>query len=648
MFDYLRTVCAVPDLEVGNPYFNSEKIIEKIHEAASENADVVVFPELCVTGFSCGDLFYQQQLLDASDKQLCAVAEATENYDCLVAVGAPIRISGRLYNCAVLMADGVICGIVPKTYVQNYYERCFASADELRVSEINFSAICNCSDDDYSIPVGSNLIFEYKNFVKIGVEICEDLFAPLPESTLLSLNGAEVILNLAASNETAGKREFRYNSVKHQSEKCICAYVFASAGECESTTDLIYSGHSIIAEYGNVVCENDKIIDTDYLIIADVDIGKIKAERMKNTSFSYGTTSYSEMTHAENVAVNSASNKIYGNGDYALVAKSPFIPSDEKEKKQLCMSIFEMQTAALKKRIRITNGKTIIGVSGGLDSTLALLVCINAMKSLGRDAKDVIAITLPCFGTTDRTYNNALKLMELLGVTAKEVNIKEACTLHCKDIGHDINKFDVTFENVQARERTQILMDIACEEGGFVVGTGDLSELALGWCTYNADHMSMYGVNASVPKTLMREIIRSIAQSEDFANCAEVLNDVVATPVSPELLPPDENGRIAQETEDIVGPYILHDFFIYYSMRYGFSPKKIYNLAVRAFEDEFDAPIILKWLKTFYRRFFTQQFKRNCMPDGVKTGCVGFSPRGDWNMPSDASAAAWMRELDEI
>lgn len=648
MFDYLRAVSAVPDIQVGNPCFNTEKIIEKISEAAAENADIVVFPELCITGYSCGDLFLQEQLLNTSDKCICAIAEATSKYDCLVTVGAPVRIGYQLFNCAVFMSAGIICGIVPKTFVNNYNERCFASADELKISEICFSDICKNCEDDYCIPVGSNLVFEYKNFAKIAVESGEDLFAPLPESTLLALGGAEVILNPSATNETAGQRDYRRENVRQQSERCICAYVFASAGECESTTDMIYPGHSVIAENGKIICENDKIIDSDYLIVSDIDLGKIKSERMKNKLFLHSVSSYSAMTDIEKIVIESENNDVYGNGDYAFVDKSPFIPSDKKEKTSKCMSIFEMQTAALRKRIKITNGKTVIGVSGGLDSTLALLVCVNAMKSLGRDTKDVIAVTLPCFGTTDRTYNNALRLMELLGVTAKEVNIREACTIHCRDIEHDINKIDVTFENVQARERTQILMDIASDVGGFVVGTGDLSELALGWCTYNADHMSMYGVNASIPKTLMREIIRSISESEDFCNCADVLQDVVATPVSPELLPPDENGKIAQETEDIVGPYILHDFFIYYCLRYGFTPAKIYNLAVKAFEDEFDGETILKWLKIFYRRFFSQQFKRSCMPDGVKTDCVGLSPRGEFNMPSDASSAAWLNELEKL
>lgn len=648
MLDYLRAVCAVPDVQVGNPKFNTEKITEKIAEAMKEKADIIVFPELCVTGYTSADLFFQNQLLEDAKKSICEIVEFSRNYDCLIAVGAPLKIGCQLFDCAVLICEGAVCGIVPKTFVTEAERRWFSSADDLRISEIGFSSLCGKCEEDYPVPVGSDIIFEYKENVKIGAELSSDLFAPLPASTLLALNGAEVILNLSAVPEMAGKREERRECIKQQSEKCHLVYVYASAGECESTQDFIFSGHSVIAENGSIISENDKIIDTDYLVIADVDIGKVRADRLRNRIFGSSAAAYAEMTHAEYVEISTENDELHGNGDYAFVGRSPFIPCDEKECTERSMSIFEMQTAALKKRIKITNGKTVIGVSGGLDSTLALLVCVNAMKSLGRDTKDVIAITLPCFGTTDRTHSNAWTLMEKLGVTAREVNIKEACSLHCRDIGHDINKIDVTFENMQARERTQILMDIASDEGGFVVGTGDLSELALGWCTYNADHMSMYGVNAGVPKTLISKMISCIAKTDDFKNCAEVLLDIVDTPISPELLPPDENGNIAQETESLVGPYILHDFFIFYALRYGFSPKKIYALALKAFDGEFDGETILKWLKKFYWRFFTQQFKRSCMPDGVKVGSVGLSPRGDLNMPSDASSQAWLKELEEI
>lgn len=645
MFDYLRAACAVPDVRVGDTQFNKAEIERLAREAFQENADIVVFPELCVTGCTCGDLFYQQPLIDGAKDAISYIAEITADEDALVAVGAPVEIAGKLYNCAVIIEGGAVRGIVPKAFVDTYSLRCFSSADELRVSEID-SQYFNSDSDAYSIPVGSNLVFEYKG-VKIGVEMGDDLFSPLPESTLLALGGAEVILNLAAAAESAGKRSMRRESVRIQSEKCICAYCFASAGATESTQDFVFSGHSIISECGDVINENEKTADSDYLIISDIDTGKIKAGRRMSRSFVFGVSSYGAMTDVETVYI-PAADELHGNGDFAFISKSPMIPEDEKELRSLCMSIFEMQIAGLSKRMKVTNGKTVIGVSGGLDSTLALLVCVKATQRLGREAKDVIALTLPCFGTTERTKDNAWKLMEKLGVSAREINIKEACTLHCRDIGHDVNRLDVTFENVQARERTQILMDVASNEGGFVVGTGDLSELALGWCTYNADHMSMYGVNGGIPKTLMREMIKTIAETEEFSHCRDVLVDVVGTPVSPELLPPDENGNIQQETEDIIGPYSLHDFFIYYCLRYGYSPKKIYYMACRAFNDEYSEETILKWLKVFYGRFFTQQFKRSCMPDGVKVHSIGLSPRGDWNMPSDAAASLWLRELEEI
>lgn len=648
MFDYLRAVCAVPDIQVANPQFNTEKMVEKIEDAANENADIIVFPELGITGYTSADLFVQTQLLEDVKSSICTLAQLSRSYDCLIAVGAPLKIGFQLFDCAVVLYKGVVCGIVPKTFVSGSEKRWFSSADELRVNEIMFSSLSGNDDDDYSIPVGSDIIFEYKENVRIGIELSCDLLSPIPASTLLALNGAEIIINLSAMPEIAGNREKIRGMVKHQSETCRAAYVYASAGECESTQDFIFSGHSVIAETGEIISENDSVTDTDYLIMADIDLEKIRAERLRDSVFASSAAAYAEMTHAEYVPVATENNELGGDGSFAFIGKSPFIPDDENECMEHCMSIFEMQTAALKKRITVTGGKTVIGVSGGLDSTLALLVCVNAMKKLGRSEKDVIAVTLPCFGTTDRTYNNALKLMEKLGVTFKEVNIKEACALHCRDIGHDLSKIDVTFENVQARERTQILMDIASDEGGFVVGTGDLSELALGWCTYNADHMSMYGVNAGVPKTLISKMLCCIAKTADYENCAEVLLDIVDTPISPELLPPDENGNIAQETESLVGPYILHDFFIYYALKYGFSPKKIYAMAVKAFDGEFDSETILKWLRKFYWRFFSQQFKRSCMPDGVKVLSVGLSPRGDLNMPSDAVCQAWIRELEEI
>ncbi len=637
MSEYLRVACAVPDVRVGDTEFNTNEILRLVADAEQENADVVVFPELSVTGFSCGDLFYQKALLEGAKNAVVKIAEATAFNDILVVLGLPAELAGRLYDCTALIHSGEVKALVPKTFVGNYARRCFTSADELRINETDFCVFC--------VSVGSNLVFDYKG-VKIGIEAGDDLFSPLPESTLLALGGADVILNTAAEYEAVGKREKRRENVRMQSEKCSCAYCFVSAGALESTQDFVFSGHSVISVCGDVVNENEKTADSDYLLISDIDIDTIKAERRMSKSFQHAVSSYSAMTDIDTVFVSDG--EMSGDGEFAYISKTPMIPEDEGKKKEACLTVFETQTAGLMKRMRITGGKPVIGVSGGLDSTLALLVCVNAVKKMGKDASDVIALTLPCFGTTNRTKSNAWMLMEKLGVNSREVDIKEACTLHCRDIGHDVNQLDVTFENIQARERTQILMDVACREGGFVVGTGDLSELALGWCTYNADHMSMYGVKADIPKTFMREIIKNIAETEEFACCREVLLDVVGTPISPELLPPDENGNIQQETEDIIGPYELHDFFIYYVLRYGYSPKKIYSMACTAFDGEYEPETILKWLKVFYKRFFTQQFKRSCMPDGVKIQDVGLSPRGEWNMPTDASAALWLSELEEM
>lgn len=637
MAEYLRVACAVPDVRVGDTKFNTNEILRLVEEAEQENADVIVFPELSITGFSCGDLFYQEALLEGAKNALNELVVATADDNALIVVGLPLEIGSRLYDCAALIYGGEVKAFVPKNFVCTYALRCFSSADDIRTNEIDFFG--------EQVPVGSNLVFDYKG-VKIGVEIGDDLLSPLPESTLLAFGGAEVILNTAAAYESAGKRQLRRENVRIQSEKCICAYCFASAGAEESTQDFVYSGHSVISECGSVLNENEHAADSGYMIISDVDTDRIKAERRVSRQFGFAVNSYGAITDIDTVFVDDGETS--GNGEFAYISRTPMIPEDENEKKQRCFDIFETQTAGLMKRMKITNGKPVIGVSGGLDSTLALLVCVNAVKKLGRDASDVIALTLPCFGTTKRTKGNAWTLMEKLGVSAKEVDIKEACTLHCRDIGHDVNKLDVTFENIQARERTQILMDIACREGGFVVGTGDLSELALGWCTYNADHMSMYGVNADIPKTLMKEIIKVIAETEDFAVCKDVLLDVVGTPISPELLPPDENGNIQQETEDIIGPYELHDFFIYYVLRYGYSPKKIYAMALTAFASDYTAETVLKWLKVFYKRFFAQQFKRSCMPDGVKVQDIGLSPRGEWNMPTDASAALWLSELEKM
>lgn len=644
MFDFIRLACAVPDVEVGNTEFNTQEIIKYID--INKDADIIVFPELSVTGYTCADLFFQKTLIDGAKCGLRRIAETTCDTDSAVAVGAPLVIGGRLYNCAVMMSHGRVDGIAVKTFIPTYNEyyekRWFGSAAELKISSVGSDELG--FDEEYDIPVGGNLIFNYSG-VKVGVEICEDLWAPLPPSTLLTLAGAEVILNLSASNETIMKRKYRTELVSQQSARSICAYAYASAGMTESTTDLIFSGHSLICENGGALCQNDSLIDGGYSIKHDVDLGKIRADRAENKTFNDSAALYLDGKDFIEIKKNL---NLESDGELYEIKKLPFVPSAKKDRIERCMDIFRMQVAGLKKRASKIGGKMVLGVSGGLDSTLALLVCAETARQLGRDPSDVVAITLPCFGTTKRTHSNAWELMQTLGVHAMEIDIKEACTLHCRDIGHPTDRFDVTYENIQARERTQVLMDYACKIGGFVVGTGDLSELALGWCTYNADHMSMYGVNCGVPKTLVRWMISALIDYNVFPESTRVLEDIIDTPISPELLPPDADGNIQQETEEIIGPYALHDFFLYYLLRFGFSPSKIFFLAKKAFKEDFDNETILKWLEVFYKRFFTQQFKRSCLPDGVKIGSVCLSPRGDWRMPSDASYKIWIDEIEKM
>ncbi len=642
MFDYFRVACAVPDVEVADVDFNITQMKKFISDAKNEKVDLLVFPELGITGYSCADLFFQQALLNSAKSGVKSLIGECGNM--IVAAGTPLEIDGSVYNCAVIIAEGRIAGIVPKTFIPNYIEfnenRWFSSAADLRKDYVS-SKIFGI-DEDYEIPVGS-FVFDAKG-VKIGFEICEDLFAPLPVSTMLCLSGAELIANLAASNEAISKREFRQNLVKQQSSANTCAYAFCSAGCLESTSSLVFSGHSIITENGKIIAEQKKPCSTDYMIITDIDIEKIRCDRRKNNTISDCKALYSE--DIETIEINLPLSE--SDGKYAEADKLPFIPSTEKDRIDRCLSIFGIQVASFKKRLMKTNCKPVIGISGGLDSTLALLVCVQAIKELGRPLTDVVGITMPCFGTTDRTYNNAVNLMKSLGITSLEINIKDACLQHFEDIGQDKETYDLTYENSQARERTQVLMDYAGKVNGLVIGTGDMSELALGWCTYNGDHMSMYGVNASIPKTLIRWIIDSLVKSGIFTESTEYLQDIVDTPISPELLPPDAKGNIAQQTESIVGPYALHDFFLYNILRYGFEPDKIYFLAKKAFANDFDGGTILKWLRTFYRRFFTQQFKRNCVPDSVKIGSVGLSPVTDWKMASDANASIWLKKLDEI
>lgn len=649
MLDFIRIACAVPPVRVADPTQNAQDICRYMAKADAQCADVLVFPEMALTGYTCADLFFQETLLKASAEGLNAILKCAGQHPYLtVVVGLPMVVTGQMYNCAAVICGGVLRGIVPKTYLPNYGEfyerRWFSSSEDLKQKQLLPHELGLPGEEP--IPVGRDLLFEIGDGTVMGVEICEDLWTPLSPSTLMTLNGAEVIVNLSASNETVGKRSYRRELVGHQSNVCSCVYAYASSGCTESTQDLVFSGHSLIAANGGILAENDKMIDTDYLLIKDADLGKIRAKRRHNKSVRDAISLYSQVEPARKIVCHSQS--LRADGSLTHPDKLPFVPSSRVELAQRCREIFDIQVAGLKQRLRTVGAKAVLGVSGGLDSALALLVAVEANRQLGRPAEDVHALTLPCFGTTRRTHQNACKLMNALGVTSREINIQDAVTAHLRDIGHDPQALDTTFENAQARERTQILMDVASQVGGLVVGTGDLSELALGWCTYNADHMSMYSVNGSVPKTIIPYMLEVLAQEPAFAAVKDVLLDIVDTPISPELLPPDAKGNISQHTQDLIGPYTLHDFFLYQMIQYGFTPRKIYILACRAFAGEYTQEEIKKWLKVFYRRFFTQQYKRSCVPDGVKVGSVCLNPRGDWRMPSDAAARAWLDEIEAL
>ena len=644
MLDFVRIACAVPPVKVGDVKKNTADICAYIEKADLQKADIVLFPELALTGFSCGDLFFQDALHNAVKEGLKQILECSAKHPEITAVvGAPVRLASRLYNCAVVINDGKIHGIVPKTHIPGNEQRWFVSGKDLDVclSPIELTAPCIPEEDTPWLAFAkTNMIFELNGTV-FGIEICEDLMAPLSPSGSMAVDGAEIILNLAASHELAGKRQYRRDLVCQQSSRYNCVYAFCSAGYTESTTDLVFSGHSLIAENGSLMAENSNCIATDYLMVMDCDLGRVRADRNKNQYFSYAPST----DHPVDLI---SGNGFRSDGTLYPLRKLPFVPSNKADRDERCKEIFNIQVTGLQQRLATIGANAVIGISGGLDSTLALLVAVEAMRRLGRPLTDVYGVTMPCFGTSDRTYNNSWELMRKLGISAKEISIKKAVTQHFEDIGHDINVHNATFENAQARERTQILMDYASVVGGIVVGTGDLSELALGWCTYNGDHMSMYGVNGSIPKTLIRWIIEAIADTPDFSAAKDVLMDILDTPISPELLPPDAEGKIAQKTEDLVGPYALHDFFLFYALRYGFTPTKIYTLACRAFQRDFDSETVKKWLKNFYRRFFTQQFKRNCQPDGVTVGSVALGPRGGWMMPSDASARIWLDEAEAL
>ena len=647
MLDFIRVAACVPEVSVGNVGQNVKAILGQAREAEKKAPQLTVFPELSLTGYTCADLFFQSTLLEDAKAGLREIVGASAELSAVLAVGLPLEVTGSLYNCAAVVHGGKLLGIVPKTYIPNYNEfyekRWFTSGSELRTQALTAGEIGLDGVQDEPIPIGTDLIFDAGSF-RFGAEICEDLWATVPPSARLALGGAEVIVNLSASNETISKRRYRQALVSAQSAAQLDAYVYVSAGCSESTTDLIFSGHSLICEAGRTVAENRKIIDGGYILYGDIDLDKLRVDRLKIKTFADSAARSGGDWRRVCVPLRMQENNL----EFYPVSRLPFVPDTKTDRAERCMGIFEMQVMGLKKRMEVTHGRPVIGVSGGLDSTLALLVATEAARRAGRPATDVVGITMPCFGTTDRTYNNSLELMRTLGITALEIPIAAAVEQHFRDIGQDRNTFDLTFENSQARERTQVLMDYAGRIGGFVAGTGDLSELALGWCTYNADHMSMYGVNCGVPKTLVRWMIDSIMENDIFRASSAVLRDILDTPISPELLPPDAGGKIAQQTEEIVGPYALHDFFLYYTVRFGFTPEKVYALARKAFRDDFDGATVKKWLLTFYRRFFTQQFKRSCLPDGVKIGSICLSPRGDWRCPSDASAAAWIARAEKI
>lgn len=639
-YGFVKVAAAVPRVKVADCKFNSERLEGLITIAEGKGVQILTFPEMCITGYTCGDLFAQQLLLEQAEMALIQILNSTRQLDIISILGMPVVVNSTVINAAVVIQKGKILGVVPKTYLPNYKEfyeqRWFTSA--LQVSE-NSVRLCG-----QIVPMGNNLLFETAE-TTFGIEICEDLWATVPPSSSLALQGAEIIFNLSADDEGIGKHNYLCSLISQQSARCISGYVFSSSGFGESTTDVVFAGNGLIYENGYLLARNERFCMEEQLIINEIDVECIRAERRVNTTFA---ANKANCPGKEAVRI---STEFVNSKDLNLTRTfnpHPFVPQGN-ELNSRCEEIFSIQIAGLAQRLLHTGAKTaVIGISGGLDSTLALLVCVKTFDKLGLSRKDILGITMPGFGTTDRTYHNAIDLMNSLGVSIREISIREACIQHFKDIGHDLNIHDVTYENSQARERTQILMDIANQTWGMVIGTGDLSELALGWATYNGDHMSMYGVNAGIPKTLVKHLVQWVAENGMDETSKATLLDIVDTPISPELIPADENGEIKQKTEDLVGPYELHDFFLYYFLRFGFRPSKIYFLAQTAFSGVYDDETIKKWLQTFFRRFFNQQFKRSCLPDGPKVGSISISPRGDWRMPSDASSAAWLKEIAEL
>ena len=630
-YGFIKVASAIPAVKVGDVIFNTQQIEEQIALAEGKGVEIITFPELSVTGYSCQDLFRQQMLLESSEQAVMMLLDFTRKLDIISIVGAPVIAGDLLLNCGIVIQHGQILGIVPKTYLPNYSEfyekRWFASAQDLRDCEVRYAG--------HKVKLTPDvLIFQTFDGVQFGVEICEDVWAPAPPSNKLALAGADLIFNLSASDELIGKHHYLKSLLSQQSARTMTGYIYSSCGFGESTQDVVYGGNALIYENGVLLSQSERFSIEPQMVISQIDVEKLRSERRTNST-------------------------------YVLVREvnpHPFIPTSS-DMNASCEEIFNIQLMGLAKRIVHTHAKTVvIGISGGLDSTLALLVCVKAFDKLKMNRKGIVGVTMPGFGTTDRTYNNAISLMQSLGITIKEISIAKAVTQHFEDIGQDASVHDVTYENSQARERTQILMDLANKMGGMVIGTGDLSELALGWATYNGDHMSMYGVNASIPKTLIRHLVNHVAESGVDEQSRITLRDIIDTPISPELIPADENGNIKQKTEDLVGPYELHDFFLYYFLRFGFCPAKIYMLAKKAFidselervkisdndPDSYDEETIKKWLKTFVRRFFNQQFKRSCLPDGPKVGSVSLSPRGDWRMPSDAASTIWLQEAENL
>lgn len=632
---FIKVAAATPDIRVADVDYNKGQIIKQMDEAAEAGAKIIVFPELCITGYTCSDLFLQDILLNSAKKALVEIAEHTKNLDALVFVGVPIAVGGELYNVAAALNHGNILGFTTKSFLPNYGE--FYEMRQFRPGPKKAEKILFGGKE---IPFGPQLLFVEKQMTNliVSAEICEDVWSPVPPSIEAAREGATVIVNCSASDETIGKASYRESLISGQSARLISGYIYANAGEGESTTDLVFGGHNLIAENGTILAEAKRF--SNGIIYTEFDVQKIANERRKNTTF---TETQEHVLPRIPFGLEQTETILT-----RTFPSRPFVPRDDQERAKRCEEILTIQAMGLKKRLAHTHAKSaVVGISGGLDSTLALLVTAKAFDALGLERSGITAVTMPCFGTTDRTYQNACKMSLKVGATLREVRIGDAVMQHFKDIGHDPQDHSVTYENSQARERTQVLMDIANQTGGLVIGTGDMSELALGWATYNGDHMSMYGVNASVPKTLVRHLVHYFADTCEDSSLKEVLYDVLDTPVSPELLPP-KDGKIAQKTEDLVGPYELHDFFLYYFLRFGYAPSKIYRIAKYSFAGEYDDETIYKWLRTFCWRFFAQQFKRSCLPDGPKVGTVALSPRGDWRMPSDACVASWMRDLEQV